>query len=259
MGRRKPSADESLHTLPLDTSLLASPFERVMPEVTDREAKVGQSVAVSRNAEVANMPTYNGLQPCADFRNRVMHASPQLDLHLLQLGLHAFANGVPKHHKPPLLRLPADMLEAEEIEGLRFAQTNALSVGRRMASELEKPRLLRVQLQLELLHTFFQFRPEPFGLVLELESNQGIVGITHHDHIAVRTLLTPCLNPEIEDVMEVEIRQQRRCTATLRRAFLRERSHSLFQHARVQPFLDETHDAPVRYPVLEEPGSNTAT
>ena len=40
MGRRKPSADEPLHTLPLDAPLLAPPFERVMPEVTDREAEV---------------------------------------------------------------------------------------------------------------------------------------------------------------------------------------------------------------------------
>jgi hypothetical protein len=28
-----------------------------------------------------------------------------------------------------------------------------------------------VQFQLELLHSFFQFRPEPFGIVFEFESN----------------------------------------------------------------------------------------
>jgi len=53
--------------------------------------------------------------------------------------------------------------------------------------------------------------------------------------------------------MEVDIRQQRRCTSTLRRTSLHEGSLALFQHARVQPFLDETHHAPVRYPILEEP------
>jgi len=46
-----------------------------------------------------------------------------------------------------------------------------LTVLCRMASELDQPRLFRVQLQLELLHTLRQFRPEPFGIVLELESN----------------------------------------------------------------------------------------
>ena len=253
MGRRQPAADEPLHTLPLDASLLAPSFESMVPEATYREAEVGQCIPVARHSEVSEMPTHNGLQPRANFRNRVMHTPPQLDLDPLQRRLHALANRLPKHHEPALLRLPADMLEAEEIEGLWFAQSSALSVGRRMASELDKPRLLRVQFQLELLHSFLQFRPEPFSIALELESNHSVVGVAHHDHIAVRTLLTPCLNPEIEDVMEVDIRQQRRCTSALRRTCLRERSHSLFQHARVQPFLDEPHDAPVRYPMLEEP------
>ena len=189
MGRRKPSADQPLHTLPLDTSLLAPPFECVMPEVTDREAEVSQCVPVARHSEVSEMPTHDRLQPLADVRNRVMHSPPQLDLDPLQRRLHALANRLPKHHEPALPRLPADMLEAEEIEGLWLAQSNALSVGRRVASELDQPRLLRVQFQLELFHSFFQFRPEPFGIVFELESNQGVVGITHHDYIAVRTLL----------------------------------------------------------------------
>ena len=90
MGRRKPSADEPLHTLPLDASLLAPPFERVMPEVTDREAEVSQSVPVARHSEVSEMPTHNGPQPIANFRNRVMHSPPQLDLDPLQRRLHAF-------------------------------------------------------------------------------------------------------------------------------------------------------------------------
>ena len=77
-----------------------------------------------------------------------MHTSPQLDLHLLQLSLHAFANRLPKHQKPSPFRLPANMLEAEKIEGLRLTQTSALSVRRRVASELEQARLFRVQFQL---------------------------------------------------------------------------------------------------------------
>ncbi len=199
MGRRQPSADEPLHTLPLDASLLAPSFESMVPEVTDREAEVSQCVPVARHSEVTDMPTHNGFQPLADFRNRVMHTPPQLDLDSLQRRLHALANRLPKHHEPTLPRLPADVLEAEEVEGLWLAQTSTLPVGRRMASELDQPRLFRVQFQLELLHTVFQFRPEPFGIVFELEPNQGVIGVTHHDYIAVRTLLTPCLNPEIEE------------------------------------------------------------
>jgi hypothetical protein len=253
MGRRQPATDEPLHSFPLDATMLASSAQGMMPEVAHGETKVSHGRSVTRYSEITEMPAHKGLQPIANFRNRIMHSSSQLDLDVQQRRLHAFANRLPKHQKPPLLRLPADMLEAEEIEGLRLTQTKPLSVGRRMASELDKPRLFRVQFQLELLHSLFQFRPEPFGLVLELESNHDVVCVAHDDYIAVRTLLTPCLDPEIEDVMEVDIRQQWRCTSALRRACLRERSHSLFQHASVQPFLDEPHDAPVRYPMLEKP------
>ena len=215
MGRRKPAADEPLHTLPLHACLLTPPFENVVPEVTDREAEVSQSIPIPRNSEVSEMPAHNGLQPLADFRNRIMHTPPQLDFDAQQRGLHALANRLPKHHEPSLLCLPADVREAEEVEGLWLAQTSALSVLGRMASELDQPRLFRVQFQLELRHSFFQFRPESFGIVLKLEPNHDVVGITHHDYIAVRTLPTPCLNPEIEDVMEVDIRQQGRCTSAL--------------------------------------------
>ena len=63
MGRRKPATDEPLHSLPLHAPFLASPFESAVPEVTDREAEVGQSIPIPRNSEVSEMPAHNGFQP----------------------------------------------------------------------------------------------------------------------------------------------------------------------------------------------------
>ena len=101
MGRRQPAADEPLHSLPQNATVLASPTQDVRCQrLAHRETKVGQSIPVPRHSEVSEMPAHHGLQPFADFRNRVMHASPQLDLHLLQLGLHALANRLPQHQKP---------------------------------------------------------------------------------------------------------------------------------------------------------------
>ncbi len=42
--------DEPLHPFPLDAPLLAPPFKNVVPEATDREAEVGQSIPVHRTA-----------------------------------------------------------------------------------------------------------------------------------------------------------------------------------------------------------------
>ena len=81
MGRRKPAADESLHTLPLHAPVLTPPFKSAMPEVTDRKAEVGQSVPIPRYSEVSKMPAHNGLQPSADFRNRIMHTPASRRVH----------------------------------------------------------------------------------------------------------------------------------------------------------------------------------
>src|ERR1700688_4095037 len=52
--------------------------------------------------------------------------------------------------------------------------------------------------------------------------------------------------------MKIDVRQQRRSTAALRRTLLRSSSLPILQHARVQPLLDEPHDASVRDAVFDE-------
>src|SRR5712692_2797445 len=52
--------------------------------------------------------------------------------------------------------------------------------------------------------------------------------------------------------MEIDVIQQRLGTAALGRPFFRPCSFPILQHAGVQPFLDEPHDASVRNPMLNE-------
>jgi hypothetical protein len=42
------------------------------------------------------------------------------------------------------------------------------------------------------------------------ESNHDVVRETHYDHITVRALLSPCLDPQVEYVMKIDVRQKRR-------------------------------------------------
>src|SRR5262245_51508998 len=62
----------------------------------------------------------------------------------------------------------------------------------------------------------------------------------------------PRAGPEVEDIVQVHVRKQGRDASSLRSAHLTRSPFPILQHAYVQPFLDETHDAPVRYPVLDE-------
>ena len=52
--------------------------------------------------------------------------------------------------------------------------------------------------------------------------------------------------------MEIDIGQQRRCAAALRRAFFHSYPLPVLQHAGVQPFLDESHNASIRNSMLDE-------
>ena len=54
-----------------------------------------------------------------------------------------------------------------------------------------------------------QVHEKPFRFFPVLETQHSIIGITHHDHIAARLLSTPCVHPQIEYVMQVEISQKR--------------------------------------------------
>jgi hypothetical protein len=57
-----------------------------------------------------------------------------------------------------------------------------------------------MQLQVELPHSLGEFRPELFGIRFMVESNYDVVSKSHDDDIPVRPLLTPRLDPQVEQV-----------------------------------------------------------
>src|SRR5690606_30818568 len=140
----------------------------------------------------------------------------------------------------------------EKVERFRFALAALLAVFGRERSEFQQARLFGMQLQLELAETLSQLLPKPRGVRLMLESEHDVVGEPHNDDIAAGLLLPPCLDPEVEYVVEVDVRQQWRRTSALWRTFLHTHSLPILQHACVQPLLDEPHDALVGNPVLDE-------
>src|SRR2546429_1825446 len=144
------------------------------------------------------------------------------------------------------------MRKAQEVKRLRFPFSTPLPLVDRIRTELQKSRLLGMQLQVELPHAFRELRPNLIGIRLAVKSNHDVVRESLHDDIAMRPLLTPRLDPQIEYVVEVNVSQQRRGTTALGRPFLRPYPFPILQHAGGQPFLNEPHDAPICYPVLDE-------
>src|SRR5713101_2929649 len=85
--------------------------------------------------------------------------------------------------------------------------------------------------KVELLHSFRKFRPELFGIRFAVKAHHDVVRESHHDHIAVCALLTPCLDPQIEYVMKIDVRQKRRGTSALGRPLFYAYSFPILQHA----------------------------
>src|SRR6516162_1627111 len=249
----QPAVDEAPHTVPKDTAVLAAPRQRAMPKPPDLEPEATQRRCVHGHAVVTVVSTHHRRQPFALFGGGFMHALLKLGFHRVQLRLQPLAYRLPQHRKhsiAPLLH--ADVRKAQEVERLRFPFSTPLSVLDRKRTELQKSGLLGMQFQVELLHSCSKFRPKLIGIRFALESNHDVVRESHDDDIATRPFLTPRLNPQVEHVVQVDVGQQWRSTSTLGRPFFHSYSFPILQHAGVQPFLDEPHDAPICHPMLDE-------
>src|SRR6266478_5446309 len=249
----QPADDKAPHAIPEDAAGLAAPRQRAMAEPSQLESKKSQRRVVHGHSVIPDMSAYHRCQPLALFGDGFVHSSLKFGFHLVQLRLQPFAYRLPQHRKPsiaPLLH--TDMREAKKVERLRLPFSTPLPAVDRIRTELQQPRLLGMQFQVELPHSFRKFRPKLIGIRFAVEAHHDVIRKSHDDHIAVRALLTPRLDPQVEYVMKIDVRQKRRSTSALGRPFLGPYSFPILQHAGVQPFLDEPHDAPICNPVLDE-------
>ncbi|MGB8837045.1 MAG: hypothetical protein WCC67_09900, partial [Candidatus Acidiferrales bacterium] len=251
--RRQPTVDQTSHSVPTDVAILAAARERLMPEQACPQSERAERGAVHGQSVIADVSTNDRTQPLTYFRDGVVHSPSEFVFYFAQLRLHPFTNRLPQHRVVSVAsRLPADMREAEEGERFRLSFSSLFLVSSREPPELQKSRFVGVQFQAELPKPLSEFRKKLLGIHFALESNHDVIRVPHNDYIAERLLSTPCLNPQIENVMEIDVSHQWRSTPALRRTLLRSDSFPILQHARVQPLLDEPYDAPVRDAMLDE-------
>src|SRR6266851_4400704 len=251
--RRPPAINQPPHAVPEDPAVLTTSRQRAMPEPARVEPKQVERRSVHGHPVVADVSLDHRAQPLTHLRDRVVHASPEFGGDLTQLSLQPRTNRLPQHRKTSVASLlPADVREAEEVESFGLPLTASRSVLSRAGAELQEPGLLGMQLQSELPNTLGQFLPAALGIRPMLESKHDVIGEPDDNHVAMGLLLTPRPDPQVEHVVEIDVREQWRCAAALRRPFFHPPPLAPLQHARVQPFLDEPNDAPVRNPVLDK-------
>src|SRR6266545_6077734 len=210
-----------------------------------------EGTEVQGHSVVVEVPTDDRAKPTSHLRDGVMPALPERGLDLLQLRSQPLSHGQPQHRETSFSRLPTYVREAEKGERLGLAPSAPLPVRRRAAAEFKESGLIGVQFQLVGREALAEVLPEPLGFPFVLEAHDEVIGITDHDHVTFR-LPTPVADPKVEHVVQVDVRKKRRDDAPLRRTHITARPLPVRQYAGAQPFLDEPHDAPVRYPVLDE-------
>src|SRR5438105_14276874 len=140
---------------------------------------------------VPEVALHHCLEPAPLLGNRVIAASAQLLLDLLELRSHPVGARVALQLEAAAPLASADEGEPQEVEGLRLALPAPLSPLGREAAELQQPGLALVQLQPEVLHPLLHRVPETLRIGLQLESDHYVVGVPHDDHLSHGFALSP--------------------------------------------------------------------
>src|ERR1019366_7641970 len=91
--------------------------------------------------------------------------------------------------------LDRDFDLTQELEGFRFGTSAPLAVLRRKATELNQAGLIRMKRQRELPQPIAHSVPETARVGLMLESDDEVVGIPDHDHVARGLAPSPAFGP----------------------------------------------------------------
>src|SRR5216683_2133199 len=252
VGGWQPSSREAVHPRPADPCALATALKRLMPELGHLGAETGNRHAIARHGVVSAVSPHYARQPPSLLRDRLVPTLPELVLDLSQLGPHPLRDRNAPNPETPVPPHRADVREAEEVERPGFPLAPRLPVRGGEPPELDQPRLARVQIQPELREPLAEIVQEPACILVILETHDEVVCETHDDDIPARNMTPPPVGPQVEDIMEVNVRQQWRRRCALRRTLRGLRPVPVLDDPCAQPLADQAQDPFIRDPVPEE-------
>src|ERR1019366_8822981 len=155
-----------------------------MPKMFDVISKRGQCQAIGRHGMIGKIAGDDLSKPFPCFRDGPVCSSLQRFLDLPELRTHAVPTCLPPDPEVASSGFIANEHEPQELEGLRFGTSALLAVLGRKAAELNQTGLVRMKRQRELSQPVAHRVPKAAGLALMLETDDKVVGIPDHDHIA---------------------------------------------------------------------------
>ena len=166
-------------------------------------------VDVAGNGVVGDASAHHAAQPlsllCCDGPVTALH---EQGVHLAQLGRHSPRDCLTPQREPSCPRLPAHVRISEEAERLGPAEAPPPAVLGSEPPELDQARLPGVEFQAEPGETLHQVRVEPLGVRPILKAGSDIVSEPHDDHVTASLPVPPLPGPQVEDMVQVDVRGQ---------------------------------------------------
>ena len=210
-------------------------------------------IQIARDGMVLVVALNNLPKPFTYLRWRFMLPADQFCFYRSQLRHHPLAGRFAPYDEAPVApTLPTIMREAQERKGLWFSLAAPLPVLFGEPPELDQSRLLRMQFQAELRQTLSKLFEKTLGFRPAFEAHHKIVGVADDNHIAPSHFLTPSLYPQVENVMQVHVGEQRRYHCSLRCSYLRLRPLAVLRYPRLEPLLDQAQYPAIGHAVLNE-------
>ena len=188
-------------------ALLATAPQNLVPQSPDSRLEARQALVVAGHGMVVRPAADDGTQPMPLHRDQLVHALLQLLFDALQGRAEPFADALSSDGErsvAPSLR--AVMREAKEGERFRPAESLLFSVGCREAAKLDQPGFLGMQFEAKLFQPCLEVSEESLSFTARLEPQHEIVCVADDDHIAACVTLSPLLNPQVENVVQVDVR-----------------------------------------------------
>lgn len=237
---------------PGQTMTLAAAMEHPPPRPANLLAEARQPVDIPGHREVVEVSPHHASQPFSDYGNRAVHHASQLRPDHFQRGTHPLLDRHAQDKKPALSGPAATVREAKKVEGFRLSLAPLSPISIRKTTKLDQPRFVWMQDQVKLRQTFPERYQERFRFATPLESKHTVVGITNNDDLPCCVSSPPPIRPQIERIVEVDVRQQRGDDRPLRGAFLGRHMTPVFDHAGLEPLANQSQNPPIRNSVCQK-------
>src|SRR3970282_2604698 len=179
---------------------LSSPIQQIEENPDGRSVELPQARAVAIDPEIPVVAAQLLVQLLEEIAHPAVTVRPTPLRVPMQGRPQALARGPARQVGTPLaIPIPAK-LEAKEVEGLR-----PIAGSRKR----ESPSLGRGPPEPELRHSLFELSQESIRLVRPLERTHDIVGVADQARLAPTALRNSPMEPQVQDVVQVDVGQHR--------------------------------------------------